>query len=337
VDIDRFVGERRATWDRLQSLVKRAERSVRRLDAAELSELVSLHQRVSAHLSYAQTYVADPDLRERLTDLVARSGAVVYGTRPRTTRSVVGFFAATFPGALWGIRRFVAVAAMAFVIPGAALAIWIANSDAALDATGPAAVRSAYVEEDFEAYYSSEPAAQFASEVFVNNARVGALAFAVGIGFALPTAFILALNGANLGVAAGLFAAVGEQGRFWGLILPHGLLEITAVCVAGGAGLALGWSIIDPGDLTRGQSLRAEARRSIVVVGGLVLVFLVAGLVEGFVTGSGLPTWGRVGVGVAVWTLFLTYVWTLGRPSNPRSGRGPLLPTTSARGQNEGG
>jgi hypothetical protein len=66
-------------------------------------------------------------------------------------------------------------------------------------------------------------------------------------------------------------------------------------------------------------------------------VFLVAGLVEGFVTGSGLPTWGRVGVGVAVWTLFLTYVWTLGRPSNPRSGRGPLLPTTSARGQNGGG
>ena len=82
-------------------------------------------------------------------------------------------------------------------LPALAVGAWLANSPAALDATAPAAAREAYLQHDFEDYYSSDPAAAFATEVFTNNVQVAIVAFAAGIGLCLPTALILALNGAS--------------------------------------------------------------------------------------------------------------------------------------------
>lgn len=324
MDIDRFIATHEAAWRRLDELTRRGGRRTSRLSADEVDELVRLHQRVSGHLSQARTSHRDPGLVGHLTGLVGRSGALVYGTRTRTLRAAGRFVADTVPAATWHARWFIVVAAAVFLLPAAAIATWVATSPAALELTGPEAVREAYVAEDFEAYYSSQEAAQFASFVTTNNIQVAATAFATGVFLCIPTALILVLNGANLGVAAGLFAAVGEQARFWGLILPHGLLEITAVFVAGGAGLKLGWSIIDPGDRTRRAALAEEGRRSVVIVVGLVAAFSVAGLIEGFVTGSALPTWVRVGIGVLALATFLVYVVGRGRHAAARGLTGAL-------------
>ncbi len=313
MDVDSYIRTNQPVWARLDELTARAGRGVGRLSAAELDELVKLYLRVSTHLSYARTYYRDPALTAALTGRVARSGSVVYGTRSRTLRAVGRFFAVTFPAALWHIRHFVAVSAVLLFVPALVFGIWVANSPAALEATGPDAVRQSYVEEDFEDYYSSAPAAAFASQVFTNNVRVAVLAFAGGIAFCLLTAAILVFNGAAVGVAAGLFHAAGAAPKFWGLILPHGLLELTAVCVAGAAGLRLGWALIDPGDRPRAVALVEEGRRAMVIVLGLVVVFGVAGLIEGFVTGSTLPTAARVGIGVAAEVVFLTYFVGRGR------------------------
>jgi uncharacterized membrane protein SpoIIM required for sporulation len=313
VDIDRYIATNGPVWSRLAELTGRAQRGVGRLPAADLDELVRLYQRVAGHLSYAQTYYRDPALTAKLSGLVARAGAVVYGTRPRTLRALARFFTVSFPAAIWHVRWFVVAATLASLLPAAALGTWLASSPAAIQATAPAAVREAYVERDFEAYYSSAPAAEFASQVFSNNVQVAFEAFAVGILLCLGTLFVLVSNGANLGVAAGLFAAAGQQPKFWGLILPHGMLELTSVFVAGAAGLRLGWTLIDPGDRTRGAALAEEGRRAVVIVLGLVVTFLVAGTIEGFVTGRPWPTWLRVGIGVAAEAGFLAWVGVLGR------------------------
>ena len=96
-------------------------------------------------------------------------------------------------------------------------------------------------------------------------------------------------------------------------MLPHGLLELSAIVVAGGAGLAIGWAIIDPGDRTRGEALAEQGRRSAVIALGLAMAFIVAGTIEAFVTPSGLPTSMRIGIGVAACTGFWVYVVVLGR------------------------
>ena len=314
MDVDRFIAMHRPAWDRLVILAKRGRRgSGRHLDPADLDELVRLYQQVSGHLSHARAAYGDPALTSSLTRLVADANAAIYGTRSSGGSTLRRFVFFSFPGAVWRIRRFVLASALLTLVPAFAVGTWIANSDAALEASGPDAVRAAYVEEDFEDYYSSEPAAQFAANVTFNNIQVSLTAFALGIVGCVGTAAILVFNGANVGVAGGLFHAVGEAGKFWGLILPHGLLELTAVIVAGGAGLRLGWALIDPGDRSRGRALTEEGRRSVIVVLGLVAAFVTAGLIEGFVTGSPLPTLFRVAVGVGVEVAFLVYVWRFGR------------------------
>jgi len=313
VDIDRYIASNGPVWAQLAELTGRAQRGVGRLSAAELDELVRLYQRVATHLSYAQTYYRDPALTAKLSGLVARSAAVVYGTRPRSLRAVGRFFTSTFPAAVWHLRRFVLAATLLSLVPALALGIWIGRSTAAVEALGPPAVREAYVNHDFEDYYSSEPAGAFASKVFSNNVQVAFYAFALGILGCVGTAWVLVSNGAQLGLVAGLFAAAGQSPKFWGLVLPHGLLELTSVFVAGGAGLRLGWTLIDPGDRSRATALAEEGRRAVVVVIGLIVAFAAAGSIEGFVTGRPWPTFLRVGIGVVAEAAFLAYVAVLGR------------------------
>jgi uncharacterized membrane protein SpoIIM required for sporulation len=333
-DVDRFIATHQPSWDELDVLVRRAGRDPRRLSTEELDELVRLHLRTSSHLSTARTHLHDAELTAWLSQLVARSTAVVHGTRPRSWRTVIRALAVTFPAAVWHLRREVAVATVVFVVAGLAVGIWLATSPAAVEVALPAEAREAYLEEDFEAYYSSEPAAAFAARVFTNNAGVGALAFGVGIAFGVPTLLVLALNGVNVGVAGGLFHAAGDAGTFWGLILPHGLLELTAVFVAGGAGLRLGWAAIAPGERTRREALAEEGRRAIVIVLALVVVFAIAGVLEAFVTPAPWPTWARVGTGAAVWALISAWVVVIGRRAAAQGLTGAMgeEPVTSASG-----
>jgi len=213
---------------------------------------------------------------------------------------------------VWHIRRQILISTLLFMVPALIMGVWVGVSDAAQESIPPA-LAEAYVNDDFEAYYSSEAAAEFATSVFINNIWVSFLAFALGIVFCVGTAYVLVLNGFAVGQAAGLFVAAGQLPKFFGLILPHGLLELSAIFIAGGTGLVLGWTIVSPGDRTRADALADEGRRSIVVIMGLILVFLAAALIEGFVTGAPLSTFIRVGIGAATWTAFTLYIIVFGR------------------------
>jgi uncharacterized membrane protein SpoIIM required for sporulation len=324
VHVDAFIAANQPDWDRLAELTARGGRRGRGLRAAELDELVRLYQRTSTHLSLARSRYHDASLTAALTTVVARAGSVVYGTRPRTLRGAVRFVTDTFPAAVWHDRWFLLAATLLFCIPATVIALWLGSSPAALDAAAPEALREAYVTEDFADYYTNLASAEFAATVTTNNIQVGILAFASGILLGIPTVIVLVLNGANVGFAWGLFIAAGEQPRFWGLIAPHGLLELTAVFVAGAVGLRLGWTLIDPGDRRRGEALVAEGRRAIAVVIGLVGVFSIAGLIEGFVTGAPWPTWVRVGIGMLAEAAFLALVWVRGRAAARRGLVGAL-------------
>ena len=282
MDLDAFVATHQLSWTRLTELSRRA-RKLSTLTPNELDELVTLHQRVSGHLALARLrFRSDDALVDRLTYIVAESHGVLHGRRTTNLgRSVGDFLALAFPAAVWRIRWFIAASALLMLVPWLVMQVWVGVSPDAFDLTGDPAVNESYIENDFEAYYSSQPAQNFASQVFLNNVRVAVLAFAAGILLCVFTALILVYNGANVGVAGGLFTHVGEWERFWGLILPHGLLEISAVIVAGGAGLRLGWTVIAPGDRTRWDALSAQGRDVGNVVIGLIVAFGVAGIIEG--------------------------------------------------------
>ncbi len=310
MDIDAFVVRNQADWLRLGVLTGHA-RKPRNLSADQLDELIRLYQRTSAHLADARvTYAADQALVGRLTLLVTDAHSVLYSQRDvELKRSLRDFATSTFPGAVYRIRWFIAASALLTFVPWAVFNVWLAVSPRAVSASGPATLRDAYIHGDFENYYRSGSASSFANQVFWNNVRVAILAFAAGILLCVVTAVLLAYNGANVGIAGGLFTNVGEWQKFWGLILPHGLLELSAVIVAGAAGLRIGWTVIDPGDRTRFSALAEEGRRAGTILMGLVVAFLLAAMIEGFVTGQPWPTSIRLGIGVTAFSAF--WGWTI--------------------------
>jgi uncharacterized membrane protein SpoIIM required for sporulation len=324
VDIDAFVAAHAPAWQRLERLVKRAGRP-KRLTGNELDELVDLYQRTATHLSVVRTSSPDPALIDRLSSLTIRARSVVTGGRLRGWQEVARFFSTTFPAAVYRSRRWALGAALFTIVVATAMGVWIAtHPEIQRQIASPQEIKQ-LVEHDFEDYYSSAPAASFGAKVFFNNAWVAVLAFALGILLAVPTVFVLFQNAVNVGVAGGLMAAHGKLGLFFGLILPHGLLELTAIFVAAGVGMRIGWTVIDPGPRRRADALAEEGRACMAVVLGLVAVFAVAGFTEAFVTPSGLPTWARVAWGVAIETAFLGYVFYFGRRAARNGETGDLL------------
>lgn len=326
--IDDFIRAHEAQWDRVRQLTRRrGEHS-----SAELDELVDGYERVTTHVALARSRYGDPTLAAYLSRLAAEAAAVIYGTRPRRWETVRGFVLWTFPASVWGLRAPVAVATLCFLVPAVVVAAWLAASPAALEVVGPESLRADYVEEEFEAYYTEPASPEFAALVSTNNARVGVTAFALGLLACLPAAAVLLANGVNVGVAAGLFVAAGEPARFFTFLLPHGLLELAGVFIAGGAGLQLGWAWIDPGDRRRSEALAAEAKRSVLVVVGLVGVFAVAGLIEGFVTGAPWPPWLKLGIGVVALAGFGAYIGVLGPRAHRHGVTGALGESRADRG-----
>jgi uncharacterized membrane protein SpoIIM required for sporulation len=314
VDIDRYIAQNEPTWLRLEALVRRARGGTRRLEPAEVEELVQLYQRTSAHLSYVRSYLREPALVARLTRAVATANGLIYSPRTRSLRAVGRFFTLSFPGAVYHRRRFVLVAALVFFVPALVLGVWLSTDPSALDTSAPVKVRREYVEEKFEQYYSDRSPVAFFTEVTTNNIRVSFLAYAAGaVSGGVGAVVLLAYNGAPLGIIGAWMVAEGDLPRFLGFIVPHGALELTAIVIAGAAGMSTGWAAIAPGDRTRADALRDEGQRSITVILGLTSMFLAAGVIEGFITGRGLPVGLRVGIGVLLWVAYVGYLVTQGR------------------------
>jgi uncharacterized membrane protein SpoIIM required for sporulation len=223
---------------------------------------------------------------------------------------------------MWASRRYLLVATACLFVPAVVVGWWLQGSEQALDAAVDPERQVALLESEFVDYYSQAPAEQFSTLVLTNNIRVSLVAFALGCFACVPGIAVLAFNGANVGVVGGLFVDAGEPGTFFGHIAPHGFLELTAIVVTAAAGLRVGWAMLAPGDRRRGDALAEEGRAAVVLVLGCVPVFVVAGLIEGFVTPADVPLALRAFVGFVAWLAFLAL--TLGR------GRAYSLPAALA-------
>jgi uncharacterized membrane protein SpoIIM required for sporulation len=309
VDVDAFVLTHRATWDRLDQLVKRR----RSLTGAEVDELVELYQRVSTHLSMLRSASSDSLLIGRLSSLIARARSVVTGAHAPLSRTFARFWTVSFPVVAYRTWRWWMGTAAAFFAVVVVIAIWVAVNPEVQSALGTPSDIDELVNHDVASYYSDHPAAAFALQVWVNNSWVSAQCIAMSVVLGLPIPIILFNNAANLGLIAGLMFQAGKGGILLGLLAPHGLLELTAVFLAGATGMRLGWSVISPGDRPRGQVLAEQGRGVVSVAVGLVAVLLVSGLIEALVTPSPLPTFVRVGIGVIAEAAFLSYIVYFGR------------------------
>jgi uncharacterized membrane protein SpoIIM required for sporulation len=309
VDTDAFVAAHRGEWDRLDALVARR----RRLTGDEVDELVTLYQRAATHLSAVRTAGHDPVLAARLSTRVARARSAVTGAPAPAWRSAARFAAVSFPVMAYRLRWWWLATAAGSLLVALVMGWWIARSPAVQAGLLPRAQAAQLVNHEFRGYYSQYAATSFAAKVWTNNAVVAAESLIFGILLGVPTLLVLFENAANIAVDGGLMVGHGRGVEFFALILPHGMLELSAVFLAAAAGLRLGWRIIDPGPLPRSQALAVAGRETITLALGAAGALLVSGLIEAFVTPSPLPTWARIGIGACAEAALLTYVVVLGR------------------------
>jgi len=238
---------------------------------------------------------------------------VVTGAHAPLSRAFTRFWTVSFPVVAYRARRWWLGTAAVFFGVVVIIALWVAGSPEVQSAAGTPSDIEELVNHDVASYYSEHPAAAFALQVWVNNSWVSAQCIAFSVLLGLPIPIVLFNNAANLGLIAGLMFQAGKGGILLGLLAPHGLLELTAVFLAGATGMRLGWSVISPGDRPRGQVLAEQGRAVVSVAVGLVGVLLVSGLIEALVTPSPLPTFVRVGIGVIAEVAFLSYIVYFGR------------------------
>ena len=309
MDLDAFAAEHGAEWRRLETLLGRPRR---KLSAAEVDELIMLYRRAATHLSMVQSRSPDPGLTVALSRLVLRARAAVSPPAGPGWTSAWRFFTVSFPLEVFRAGRWCLGVGAAFVTLSAVMIAMIATEPAiALRFMSRDQIES-LVNRDFAAYYSENAPQNFTFAVWTNNAWVSAICLASGV-LLLPVLYVLWNNAVNLGLVGGVMVGYDRADVFFGLLLVHGLLELTCVFVAAGVGLRIGWAWIAPGPLrTRGQAVASAGRSGIAVALGLVPVLLASGFVEGFVTPSPLPSAVKLTLGALAWLAFLAYVVVFG-------------------------
>ncbi len=273
---------------------------------------MALYQRAGTHLSMVRSSSPDPMLVARLSRLVLAARAAITGGSAFSWRIVGRFFTETFPLAVFQAWRWWSAVAVTFTGLALLLMRYVADHPDVQRAFLSNSDIENLVNSDFAGYYSQYHAQNFALQVWTNNAFLAGQCLASGV-LILPVLYLLATNMLNLGVVGGVMIGNGRADQFFGLITPHGLLELTAVYVAAGVGLRIGWSWIAPGPgRSRGSALAETARSAMLVALGLVVVLGVSGLIEAFVTPSPLPTVARIAIGFLALVSFLGYVVILG-------------------------
>ncbi len=318
MDLDALTAARRQEWARLDTLSRQ-----RRLDGAEVEELVIRYRAASADLADLKTSAGRTQAGDHVSTLLARARLRLTGVPENPLRGIPRFFVDQLPAALYRVRRMTLAVAIGFVAMASLAATWIAGDPAALAALGDEASLQYYAENEFTDYYTENPAAVFAGTVWTNNAWIAAQCVLFGITGVWPV-MVLIQNAIGVGTAAAVLFAFDAGDVFFLHILPHGLLELTSIFVAGAAGLQIFWAWVAPGARTRGEALAQEGRALGTVAIGLIFALGLSGLVEGFVTGQPWPWAVKIGIGAAALAVFLVYMLVLGRRASRAGQTGDL-------------
>ncbi len=313
MNINRFIAERQPRWAEFEAMLATARRgNLRATSARDLERFGILFRHASSDLAIARRDFPDAPVSDYLNELCARAHPLLYRGMP--------------------LRPSALPAAFFFGIPRAWRAAWpyILASAACLCVGFIAGWLAVYLRPDLRAAIvpnslfdqmargriggGVDYAPLTAVYIIQNNIRVALICFAGGVLVGIPTVLALAGNGWMLGAIAAAVNIGGYNLQFWSLIVPHGVIELSIIVIAGGTGLMLGDAVLRPGQLRRGDALAAAARKAVWLALGAALLLIVAGTLEAFVSPSGLPQAAKLGIGACTATLLYSWLLLAGRP-----------------------
>jgi uncharacterized membrane protein SpoIIM required for sporulation len=315
--VDRFYHSRRSDWELLSQLLDRFQRGEQRMSPQDIQKLGWLYRAVTADLALAQRDFPRHQVAVYLNQLVARAHSVVYRGAPLARRGVLRFFQEDLPQLYREMLPFIIIALAFLLVPGMIAGFIVYWQPEASEWILPEEVQILRETIEQKELWVDIPVADrpyAASFIMQNNIQVAILAFGVGIFGALPSLWILVLNSLTLGGILGLTTYHGIGFDLGSFVIAHGVIELSVIGIAGGTGLMLGWSVLQPGLLSRRDSLTLAARKAVKLLMGCLPLLVLAGLIEGFISpAEGIPWQVKWGIGIMSGVLLYGYLLMAGR------------------------
>lgn len=314
----RFRDERQHVWKELEYLLLKLEGGKSsRLSDEEILKLPRLYRATLSALSVARATSLDQSVIAYLESLSTRAYYKIYGAQMRLGKRITKFFTRDWPRAAQILWKDCALSA-GFLLLGTLLAFFMvqANPDwyYSFVQAGLAGERtpSASTETLRATLYDNEDSsmlATFAAFLFSHNSRVAILAFALGFAFCIPTVLLMLMTGLMLGGFLGLFASRDLGLEVGGWLIIHGSTEILAIILAGGAGIFIGRAVAFPGRLTRRASAAKAGQTAGLLMAGVIIMLLIAGLLEGFARQLINSDLLRYSIGLSMLTFWMIYLY----------------------------
>lgn len=339
----KFIQERRPHWKRFEALLENASRkSISKLPAKEISNYSQLLREVSHDLATIRSRGWGQDLISYLNDLVARGHNLFYSAPPANLAGVYHYLAFEFPRLFRANMGYFLTACLLFFLPLGISWYVVQNNPSLASRVIPAETMSQFdqmygedsplgtdseksTEDEQEPDESEElplgnygdQRASMAGFYINNNVGIALKCFALGILLGIGTVYTLLFNGIYLGAVSGYIISQGNGDRFLSFVISHGSFELTAIAVAGGAGLMLGNALIHPGQRTRFQSLQVRGLEAVQIAGGAAVMLVIAAFIEAFWSPSAdIPSSVKYIVGSGLWLIVFIYLGFAGLQSN---------------------
>ena len=315
-----FETRHQAQWQRFEQLLGRLERGKARAD--ECRQFPQDYRRLCQHLALARergysSYLVDP-----LEQLALRGHQQFYRHRSQAGTQLLGFVLAGFPQLVRQQWRFVLASSLLFFGSLLSIALLIQFYPdlvySVVDTAQVEQMQNMYDPASSRLGRSLERAASEDWMMFgyyiMHNIGIAFQTFAGGLLFGLGSGFFLLFNGLAIGAIAGHLTQIGYGQTFWSFVIGHGAFELTAIALAGAAGLQMGWALLAPGRLPRSEALRLAARQGVRMIGGVTLFLLIAAFIEAYWSSMTAPSPGlKYLVGAALWLLVAAYLIGAGR------------------------
>lgn len=320
-----FIASKQKQWQDLSSIVDRVKMfGLRKLPHGDLTRLGSLYRRTCSDLAYTRAQRATPGLVDYLNGLVGNAHGLLYAEDQdeHGWSRLIRFITTGFPEVM---RRRMPFVATAFLLTFAGYLLGYL-----LCKLNPSNV-SLFIPDQFKSSMdawkqgfadhgdvSIGEGVQFSSMLMTHNTEVGIAAFASGITILAPL-YLMISNGWIMGALVAVVAPMGKLGSFWPGILPHGICELSAIFICGGAGLLVGWALIAPGEYSRREALVRNGKDAAKLMLGTIPLFIIAGIIEGNVSHSSLPHWAKYTLAAVQFIALASYIY--GAPIKRELGR----------------
>jgi uncharacterized membrane protein SpoIIM required for sporulation len=316
VPADRFINERKTAWQRLEELLELLDRaSLRRLHREEVRELGRIYRRTASDLAIARAESRDPRLINYLNSLVIRAHGRIYRADAQGGRRISGFFTRDFPQTFRRTWRYTALAFAVFTVFAVIgfAGTWRDQEFSELVGVSPV-FREVNIETKTHWWEELNKANQVgASAILTHNIRVTFYAFAFGAMLGVGTLFYMAYNGANIASVVALTYKAGFGKDLVTFMAGHGVIELSCIFIAGGAGLMIGSAMIMPGDLSRADALKQRGLEGVRLMIGTMPLLVLAGIIEGFISPAPISPTIKYSIAALTGIALYSYLLLAGR------------------------